>query len=70
MPEGIVAGGGGRVRPDERRHGGDQQDDAADRLDVQEALQGGECALGDSLGTGHYMFLHGRKDSRKAARPA
>ncbi|MNN44397.1 hypothetical protein D3C81_1586850 [compost metagenome] len=70
VPEGVIAFGSGRIRPDQCCNGGDQQYDAAHGFDVQKALEVCECALGNLLGTGHYMFLHGHKNSRTAARPA
>ena len=53
MPEGVIAVREGRVGPDQRDSRRDEQHDAADGLDMQEALKGGEGPLGQKLGSRH-----------------
>ncbi|MCY1218549.1 hypothetical protein D9M72_304980 [compost metagenome] len=49
VPEMFVAAGVGRVGPDQRSGGRDQQDNAADGFDVEELLERGECLVGNTL---------------------
>ncbi|MFD2836174.1 hypothetical protein ACFS3C_04750 [Azotobacter vinelandii] len=49
MPQMRIARCGRRVGPDQRRGGGNQQDDAADRFYVEETLEGVESSVGQAL---------------------
>src|SRR6476660_9421800 len=71
MPEGVVAVGKGRVGPDQCNCGRYQQNDAAQGLDLQEALESCEGTLGQKLGSRKFIgMIHGAHAFRVAARPS